>query len=132
MSHGQAKIKPVSAVVGGISSGANYAKGLWDRLNGGGRRMTAGNAGLDLPYQLPVPIDTRGKRTAAIAQLSRDIDALEQKLQEASKVRHIQARRYRRAEHVWGRVRARHGIERVSAECMSCGYYYFISYIKAY
>ncbi len=84
--HEQAKIKPVSAVVGGISSGANYAKGLWDRLNGGGRRMTAGNAGLDLPYQLPVPIDTRGKRTAAIAQLSRDIDALEQKLQEASKV----------------------------------------------
>ena len=52
--------------------------------------MTAGNAGLDLPYQLPVPIDTRAKRTAAIAQLSRDIDALEQKLQEASKVRQTQ------------------------------------------
>ena len=73
-------------MVGGISGGANYAKGLWDRLNGGGRRTTAGNAGLDLPYKLPVPIDTRAKRTAAIAQLSRDIDALEQKLQEASKV----------------------------------------------
>ena len=84
----QAKKTPVSAVVGGISSGANYAKGLWDRLNGGGRRMTAGNAGLELPYKLPVPVDTRPKRTAAIAQLSRDIDALEQKLQEASKVCH--------------------------------------------
>jgi len=82
----QAKIRPVSAVVGGIKGGTNYAKGLWDRLNGGGHRMTAGSTGLDLPYQLPVPIDTRPKRTAAIAQLSRDIDALEQKLQEASKV----------------------------------------------
>ena len=83
----QARTTPVSAVVGGISSGANYAKGLWDRLNGGGsRRMAAGSAGLDLPYPLPMPVDSRAKRTAAIAQLSRDIDALEQKLQEASKV----------------------------------------------
>ncbi len=73
-------------MVGGISSGANYAKGLWDRLNGGGRRMAAGSAGLNLPYPLPMPVDTRATRTAAIAQLSRDIDALEQKLQEASKV----------------------------------------------
>ena len=81
----QARTTPVTAVVGGVSSGVNYAKGLWDRLNGGGRRMLSGNAGLDLPYQLPVPIDTRAKRSAAIAQLSRNIDALEQKLQEASK-----------------------------------------------
>lgn len=105
VSNEQAKIKPVSAVVGGISSGANYAKGLWDRLNGGGRRMTAGNAGLDLPYQLPVPIDTRAKRTAAIAQLSRDIDALEQKLQEASKVCVVPAQpnHHNCAEHVWAR-----------------------------
>ena len=82
----QARTTPVSAVVGGISSGANYAKGLWDRLNGGGRRMAAGSTGLNLPYPLPMPVDTRATRTAAIAQLSRDIDALEQKLQEASKV----------------------------------------------
>ena len=82
----QARTTPVSAVVGGISSTASSAKGLWDRLNGGGRRAVTGNAGLDLPYQLPVPIDTRAQRTAAIAQLSRAIDALEQKLQEASKV----------------------------------------------
>ena len=82
----QARTTPVSAVVGGISSTASYAKGLWDRLNGGGRRAVPGTAGLELPYQLPVPIDTRAQRAAAIAQLSRAIDALEQKLQEASKV----------------------------------------------
>ncbi|CAK0783736.1 hypothetical protein CVIRNUC_006935 [Coccomyxa viridis] len=89
----KARTTPVSAVVGGISSGANYAKGLWDRLNGGGRRMAAGSAGLNLPYPLPMPVDTRATRTAAIAQLSRDIDALEQKLQEASKVRESKVRR---------------------------------------
>ena len=116
----QAKIKPVSAVVGGISSGANYAKGLWDRLNGGGRRMTAGNAGLDLPYKLPVPIDTRGKRTSAIAQLSRDIDALEQKLQEASKVCHIQSGCHVCTEHVWVTILGYHGRELKSADLCAC------------
>ena len=100
---------PVSAVVGGISGGANYAKGLWDRLNGGGRRMTAGSVGLDLPYQLPVPIDTRGKRTASIAQVSRDIDALEQKLQEASKVCHFSSERCKCTEHACERSLVRAG-----------------------
>ncbi len=84
----------MSAVVGGLSSGAAYAKGLWVRLNGGGRRHSigghtgdgGGNASALLPSQLPAPVPTRAQRSAAIATLSREIDGLEQKLQEASKV----------------------------------------------
>lgn len=81
----------MSTVVGGLSSGAAYAKGLWVRLNGGGRRGGGNTSGGDapggpLPYGLPAPVPTRAQRAAAIATLSRSIDALEQKLQEASKV----------------------------------------------
>ena len=76
----------MSTVVGGLSSGAAYAKGLWVRLNGGGRRGGGNVASGPLPYQLPAPVATRAQRAAAIAALSKDIDALEQKLQEASKV----------------------------------------------
>lgn len=83
----QARATPVSTVVGGLSSGAAYAKGLWVRLNGGGRRGGGNAASGPLPYQLPAPVATRAQRAAAIAALSKDIDALEQKLQEASKVR---------------------------------------------
>ncbi|CAL8462025.1 g1556 [Coccomyxa elongata] len=97
----KARATPVSAVVGGLSSGAAYAKGLWVRLNGGGRRHSiggntgdgVGNTSALLPSQLPAPVPTRAQRSAAIATLSREIDALEQKLQEASKVRETKVRR---------------------------------------
>ena len=87
----------MSAVVGGLSSSAAYAKGLWVRLNGGGRRHSSGGSTGDgggntsalLPSQLPAPVPTRAQRSAAIATLSREIDALEQKLQEASKVQSL-------------------------------------------
>ncbi|KAK9908964.1 hypothetical protein WJX75_005261 [Coccomyxa subellipsoidea] len=89
----KARATPVSTVVGGLSSGAAYAKGLWVRLNGGGRRGGGNVASGPLPYQLPAPVATRAQRAAAIAALSKDIDALEQKLQEASKVRETKVRR---------------------------------------
>ncbi|BDA41254.1 probable mitochondrial proton/calcium exchanger protein at C-terminar half [Coccomyxa sp. Obi] len=97
----KARATPVSAVVGGLSSGAAYAKGLWVRLNGGGRRHSiggntgegGGNTSTLLPSQLPAPMPTRAQRSAAIATLSKEIDALEQKLQEASKVRETKVRR---------------------------------------
>jgi hypothetical protein len=82
----QARATPVTALAEGLSNSAAYAKGLWDRLNGGGRRGSASGAPQGLPSDLPAPVSTRGARSASIAQLSREIDALEQKLQEASKV----------------------------------------------
>ncbi|EIE25017.1 hypothetical protein COCSUDRAFT_40379 [Coccomyxa subellipsoidea C-169] len=91
----KARATPVSTVVGGLSSSAAYAKGLWVRLNGGGGRRGA-EAGGTLPSAggpLPIPVATRTQRAAAISALSKDIDALEQKLQEASKVRETKVRR---------------------------------------
>ena len=89
----QARATPVTALVGGLRGSAAYAKGLWIRLNGGGgggagghARMAATGAGQEPKTQLPVPVARRAERAAATAALSRSIDALEQKLQEASKV----------------------------------------------
>lgn len=82
----QARATPVTALAEGLSSSAAYAKGLWVRLNGGGRRGGFHSNAQGLPSDLPAPVSSRASRTASIAQLSREIDALEQKLQEASKV----------------------------------------------
>ena len=81
----------MTALVGGLKGSAAYAKGLWIRLNGGGggghvRTVAAAGAGQEPRTQLPVPVARRAERAAAMAALSRSIDALEQKLQEASKV----------------------------------------------
>ena len=84
----------MTALVGGLKGSAAYAKGLWIRLNGGGgggggahlRTVAAAGAGQEPRTQLPVPVPRRAERAAATAALSRSIDALEQKLQEASKV----------------------------------------------
>ena len=79
----QARETPVTAVIIGLRGGASYARGLWDRLNGGGRRPERSG----MPFGLPAPRAQREARVAAIARLLRDINALEQRLQEASKAR---------------------------------------------
>lgn len=79
----QARETPVTAVIIGLRGGTSYARGLWDRLNGGGRRAERSG----MPFGLPAPRAQREARVAAIARLLRDINALEQRLQEASKAR---------------------------------------------
>jgi hypothetical protein len=73
----------VTAVVIGLRGGAAYARGLWDRLNGGGRRVERSG----MPFGLPAPRAAREQRAASTGALLRDIDALEQRVQEASKAR---------------------------------------------
>ena len=83
----QSRATPVRSVVGGLSSSARYAKGLWVRLNGGGGHSArSGSASLGSRLELPLPVSARAERVHAVAALSRSIDSLEQKLQEASKV----------------------------------------------
>lgn len=79
----QARTTPVTAVVTGVRGGAVYARGLWDRLNGGGRRVERSG----MPFGLPAPRAQKERRAAAVSALLRDIDSLEQRVQEASKVR---------------------------------------------
>jgi hypothetical protein len=43
-------------VLAGVKRSASYAKGLWVRLNGGGR---SGNRQEPLPAELPVPVSTK-------------------------------------------------------------------------
>ncbi len=64
------------------------------RLNGGGHGSARGGSGggsanLGSRLELPLPVSARAERVHAIAALSRSIDGLEQKLQEASKVGHF-------------------------------------------
>ena len=81
--YAQARTTPVTAVVTGVRGGAVYARGLWDRLNGGGRRVERSG----MPFGLPAPRAQKERRAAAVSALLRDIDSLEQRVQEASKVR---------------------------------------------
>ena len=78
-----------AGVAGGAKAAASYAKGLWDRLNGGGRRgVTPGGA----LAALPPLAGTKAARTAAAASLAADVAALERKLNDASKAREARLR----------------------------------------
>ncbi|GAX73890.1 hypothetical protein CEUSTIGMA_g1340.t1 [Chlamydomonas eustigma] len=72
-----------------LSSGS-YLKGLWDRLNGGGRRS---KLNVLEALGLPVPPSSKKESELAIVQLSMELELLEQKLQEASKTRENKLRR---------------------------------------
>lgn len=100
----------------GARSAANYAKELWDRLNGGGRRggggngrgvaagaaMTSGAASAGTaasastaaaaPLPLPPLASTRAARAVSRAALASDVAALEAALQGASAAREARVR----------------------------------------
>ena len=59
----------------------SYLKGLWDRLNGGGKQASSKASIVDLG--LPLPPNSRKDSELAIGQLSLDLDLLEKKLQES-------------------------------------------------
>ena len=77
-------------MLGGLRSGASYAKGLWLRLNGSpvdSQQPSSAVLGL-----LPRPTQPdREQRSARILALSQSIDSLEKRLQENSKARRCQA-----------------------------------------
>lgn len=83
--HLQVAETPVSRWAEGVKTGAGYIKGVWVRLNGGGRRLDISNGGL--PDGLQMPAASTEARTAATKALSLEISGLEKQLQEASKVR---------------------------------------------
>ena len=58
------------AYITGLRGSAFYARGLWDRLNGGGRRPKRSG----IPFGLPAPRAQREPRVAAIARLLREIN----------------------------------------------------------
>lgn len=76
-------------VVAAVKASATWVGGVWDRLNG-----TAFRAGADgIPTNLPGLVTTEEQRSANIAKLSLEIDELEKKLQEASKIRESRLRK---------------------------------------
>ena len=77
---------PIRRWAAGLKTGADYAKGLWLRLNGRGQPLDANNLLRGLPGGISLPEPNREARLAAVKALSVDIDTLEKKLQEASKV----------------------------------------------
>ena len=75
---------PVSSWGAGVKGGANYVRGVWTRLNGGGRRTDGLIDGL--PEELQMPAVDKEARSAATKTLSLEIANLEKQLQESSKV----------------------------------------------
>ena len=87
-----AKTQP-DAWLGGLRSGASYAKGLWLRLNGspsdGGQSTSIILASLPRPSQPSAQL-----RASSIASRSQEIASLEKQLQETSKVPHTVCNRW--------------------------------------
>lgn len=81
---------PVRRWFSGVKSGAGYVGGLWGRLNGTSRRESMANC---LPEGLPFPSSTREASQSNIKTLRMEVDALEKKLQEASKLRESRLRK---------------------------------------
>lgn len=83
------KLKPVlkkareSDVTDLVRESSAYLKGLWIRLNGGGTTSTR----VGLPRSLPLPSSTAKQVDVLINTLALELEGLEKKLQEASKVR---------------------------------------------
>lgn len=75
-------------VVQGIKSSAVWARDLWTRLNGG---SAAGAR--DAPQGLPLPTSSEEARKRRVAALNVEIEALEERLQEASKTRESRLRK---------------------------------------
>ena len=69
--------------VGFAKDGASYTRGLWDRLNGADAAEAVGKTSLN---ELPHAISTRDARQVAANRLSVEVEELEKKLQEMSKV----------------------------------------------
>ena len=59
----QVRELPPGYLLSGVRRGAGYAKGLWVRLNGGGR---PGNRQEPLPAELPVPVSTKVRPQAFV------------------------------------------------------------------
>jgi len=55
----QVRELPPGYLLSGVKRGAGYAKGLWVRLNGGGR---SGNRNEPLPAELPIPVSTKARK----------------------------------------------------------------------
>jgi hypothetical protein len=81
-----------AGVVTGAKAAATYARGLWDRLNGGGRRG-AGGAGAAALAALPPLVGTKGARASTAASLAADVASAERRLQDASKEREARLRK---------------------------------------
>lgn len=81
---------PVRRWFSGVRSGAGYVGGLWGRLNGTARRDSIANC---LPEGLPFPSSTREACQGTIQSLRMEVDALEKKLQESSKLRESRLRK---------------------------------------
>lgn len=76
-------------VVEGLKTSAVWAKGLWNRLNGSpGQPLDK-----DAPFGLPLPVGTEEQRKQHMQQLNLQLDALEKKLQDASKARESRLRK---------------------------------------
>lgn len=67
----------------GLRTSAGYVKGVWVRLNGGGRGMEVSSG---LPDGLQMPQANKEARAAATKAISLEVSSLEKQLQEASKV----------------------------------------------
>ncbi|KAL3132082.1 hypothetical protein ABBQ32_008692 [Trebouxia sp. C0010 RCD-2024] len=81
---------PVRRWLSGVRSGAGYVGGLWARLNGTARRESMANC---LPEGLPYPSSTREQSSGVLHALRVEIDALEKKLQDSSKLRESRLRK---------------------------------------
>jgi hypothetical protein len=85
------KVSSPQGVIRSLQSGAVWARGLWERLNGAGREGALGGVGA--PEGLPLPSLQESERDAAIDALHKEIEELERKLQEASKARETRLRK---------------------------------------
>lgn len=72
-----------------VKSGALWARGVWDRLNG----AAVSGGGTGAPEGLPLPTSTDAERAAVIKGLHGEIEELENKLIEASKLRETRLRK---------------------------------------
>ncbi|KAL4443418.1 hypothetical protein ABPG75_011155 [Micractinium tetrahymenae] len=76
-------------VVEGLKTSAVWARGLWNRLNGSpGQPLDK-----DAPFGLPLPMGSEEQRKQHMQQLNMQLDALEKKLQDASKARESRLRK---------------------------------------
>mmetsp|Transcript_20484 Transcript_20484/g.61660 ORF Transcript_20484/g.61660 Transcript_20484/m.61660 type:complete len:811 (-) Transcript_20484:440-2872(-) len=80
---------PPQDLLAGVRKSASYARGVWVRLNGGGK----GSGGLRLPDGIPLPPTTKEGQPKRIAELNAHVEVLEKALQEASKAREQRLRK---------------------------------------
>ncbi|KAK9821246.1 hypothetical protein WJX74_000565 [Apatococcus lobatus] len=85
----RARSTPLKGWVGFAKDGASYTRGLWERLNGADAAEAVGKTSLN---ELPHATSTREARQVTANRLSVEVEELEKKLQEMSKVRESRLR----------------------------------------